>query len=1181
MTAGPFALFVPAAALFSGTSLGVSLGVSLGRVPLGSRRRATPCGTWANLLLLAVVVGVGACGTEGPRCGPNSAEVDGKCVSLLEPVTCGDGTVLDDGTGECRPVADCGPGTVYDPAQRVCLPEARCGVGTFLDEQTGTCQPDFVCAVDTVYDPGQRLCVSRTACGSGTHFDVEAAECVPDDVCGEGTSYHPVSHLCVPDVVCGPGLVAHEGLCQSEVDVVGSGADVTEPLIDNNDPGFGGVALPIELSPIGESTVFRGIIGRPVDVDSDGVDDQDRDFWSFVGTAGQLLRIRVLDDGLAQPGFRLVGPEDYERTSPLGVVHEPVREVVLPYSGEYALEITTTAALAGDDFLPLGGPTTGYVAIVEELPWPAGIVVSPPALPATVRHNGQLFGLLDNFFNFDVAAGTGILVEAASNQKDTTPVLLFFSRGGAFLGEGEFRPSAQRQTALTATWSNGEDDVIAIVDWVTSNGLGGSFELKTATMDKSEIGAVAPDAAVASPRVVIPGQYGHAFSFTSTPGQVVTSHFAGIVQGLFVLIGPSGIIDSVTTLDRSSYTLYASMPAAYHWLVVNRSASDVRVSVEASSLTPVVTEAFSNTTVLRTISGDALLPRRRVADRAVVLVENLAPALIEARRDYALGMPVLDVFAVAENGRLEERRRAGDDDPATLRALRVEPGLSLVVFDAVSIDPPNPPVRDWSLEVEVGGIPAPSEVEPNDDVLLALPVPVSPAAVRGELTDDDVDVWVLDEEAALQAGEVLDVELENLTTTAAMTLSLQRLDGTVVHEFTRARATRWLLMPDDGVGPFVAMVSSGSAEPIEYILNVRRRALASEVEPNDNAGSAQSISVATGTEQTIYGRTRNEGDHYALAPVAPLPFDAVLRVRADNLLSSDDLILRIVDGGGSVLGNTDHEDGVLLARTTGTTPIFAIVTGTLSTKETLYRLVVDVLDRAEIEPNDTVVEGTVVEFAGSAQLWGQSARGVADHYRILPDRPLLATESYSIRWLNQLERGDIHVSVLDENAAEVLLHEHYAGEIIHAPVGSAAPFFVKVVPDGAGASVRPELYLLDIQRIPATGDREPNDDIATAQELTLPAQVRGQSRTDDVDVYRFEVNGDEATIHVVTTALHRMIDLDVSVRDASGQEVAAGIDVDLDLQAAASAGVWTVHVNSTASSALEYGVYELDVRLDP
>src|SRR5690606_26844727 len=109
---------------------------------------------------------------------------------------------------------------------------------------------------------------------------------------------------CVPDIVCGPGTVAIDTVCRPVDDLLSLDADLVEPVPDKNDPGLGGAPLPLALEPVGESVIVEGIIARPVDLDGDGDVDQDRDFFRFDAAAGQLLRVRVLDRGAPQPGFR-------------------------------------------------------------------------------------------------------------------------------------------------------------------------------------------------------------------------------------------------------------------------------------------------------------------------------------------------------------------------------------------------------------------------------------------------------------------------------------------------------------------------------------------------------------------------------------------------------------------------------------------------------------------------------------------------------------------------------------------------------------------------------------------------------------------------------------------------------------------------------------------------------------
>jgi hypothetical protein len=157
---------------------------------------------------LVALVAVG-CGEDTPDKGSNNGEAT---------VTCGEGTVLEDGVcvasddscpsgevrvgEECRPLEDtCGEGTVYDTMLGACIPtdEIICGQGT--EELDGECIPvEDICDEGTRRDPETGLCVvAPDACNSNTVFDPDLDKCVPSaEVCDAGTYFDDSLERCRP-----------------------------------------------------------------------------------------------------------------------------------------------------------------------------------------------------------------------------------------------------------------------------------------------------------------------------------------------------------------------------------------------------------------------------------------------------------------------------------------------------------------------------------------------------------------------------------------------------------------------------------------------------------------------------------------------------------------------------------------------------------------------------------------------------------------------------------------------------------------------------------------------------------------------------------------------------------------------------------------------------------------------
>ncbi|MBN2360325.1 MAG: hypothetical protein JXR83_12805 [Deltaproteobacteria bacterium] len=1143
-------------------------------------------------LAFSVLALVGAgCGPapEPLLCGPDTVLEDGACVSILKPTTCGAGTTLDQASGECRPDVFCAAGTTYDAVARVCVPTASCGPGTELDPDTGLCLPLYECGEGTRYDPASHQCLPIAECGSGTHLDEVSGECIPDDRCGEGTTYHPVSHLCVPDLSCGPGLVAHEGVCLTEAQIAAAGADTTETLPDYNDPALGGTPEELTLEPIGESTVFVGTIDRPVDRDGDDEPDQDRDFWSFTGRSGQLLRLRVIDNGLPRPGFRVQGPEGYERTSKLGVVITPNRLLLLPRDGTYIVEVGPTSVLAGEETL-IGGADHGYVGVIEELPWPELAPLGAPLLPEQAFVAGSLFDLSNNFFLLQSEARAGLLLNASSRGLDTVPSLLVFSTVNGFVQEVELKRETDGFAQVHGLWAETENSLIAVLDWTTSNGLDASFDLSAALMPQQDAGAVAPASSQGLPQILIPGRFGTAISAEVAGGQIVTAHLNGLSQPLVTLAGPSGVVATMTSLDAGSLHFYAPAAGRYTIVAVNSSTSDVQLIPGFTSTTPLDAGAFANGSQPPVrFDGDALYPGRRLPDRAWIKVENTAPLVLEFSFDYLQGMPDFDVYRASPAGALVGRNRTGEDDLQLLRVLRDEPGLSFALLDPIALDPPNPAVLDWSVSIRARDLPAFGDVEPNDLAPLATDLGALPAHLRGTIEDDAIDVYRLDPGSPLAAGEALQVQVTNLTGSTAIQLRIHDASFAELHAHSATDVSAWTLLPDDGPGPFYVELEGTGSAPYDYALEVTRVSLPTEVEPNDDFASSQVLDLDSDLSADLYGRTAlNQPDVLFVNLPRALSPQQALRIRAENLQNLRDLYLRIYDAGQAALGTTKHEDGVLLFSAPAAGPLFVEIEGSSASSEDLYRLQIRPLAPVEIEPNNNFVSATPLPVSGGgpAHIWGLELRGYSDFYRVEPDTPLAAGECHLVRWRNSLERGDILVTLYDAAGTPLLSHEYYSSEMVYLPDDPAASFYVEVMPVGYGSDVRPELYQLEVERALALPEREPNQTVAEPQLLPLGALLRGQSRSDDLDTFAVILEQDLGVgqaLQVQVSSLLRLKNLALTVRDEAGQILAQGRDVDLTLQAVppgASAGsAILIEVVSDVTGSGEWGLYSLQASI--
>jgi hypothetical protein len=206
----------------------------------------------------------------------------------------------------------------------------------------------------------------------------------------------------------------------------------------------------------------------------------------------------------------------------------------------------------------------------------------------------------------------------------------------------------------------------------------------------------------------------------------------------------------------------------------------------------------------------------------------------------------------------------------------------------------------------------------------------------------------------------------------------------------------------------------------------------------------------------------------------------------------------------------------------------------------------------EQEPNDDAAHAT--DLSGGSRSGYLSPAGDVDWYRIRAAVPsLLRVEVSALQradvelsvWLPAARPGDKPVLLARANEGGVR-----EGEILPAVGIPAGDALVKVESaqrnlDGKwlrDGEDRDTLYRLTASLVPDDGahDREPNDDLAHAQVVALPAKVTGTIWPKrDVDVYRFRVPEGRPPLDLRVSAV-RGVDLMLTLREVrqgrDGQE---------------------------------------------
>ncbi len=365
------------------------------------------------VMIALLAVGLVACGDD-----------DDDAQSL----ECGEGTVVDEESGECeaeRP-EECADDEIPDAVLGICVSDgtAYCGEGVELNEELGRCQAEAVsfCGDGTV-EEDDGICVQETQISCGENTVVASEECVPaedvcrelleqnedlicginPEICGEGTVFDVDEQRCVQEFTleCGAGTTAVDGVCTPTRAFYEDLA--ADPDMDLN--AQGGEAS-LTLGDVGQTHVMVGTIGEPEGEDREQVIHE----VSMQGESGQWIRISVYSLGLPEPGFINNGPFGYYRVSQKGGGIEVVRDNLLPHNGNYQLSISNMPQLK--DVAPgvAGGDDWDYVAYVEVLEAPEATEIDL----GDGEMSGDIRQLRDNYY-------------VATGADEVNAVALFFA----------------------------------------------------------------------------------------------------------------------------------------------------------------------------------------------------------------------------------------------------------------------------------------------------------------------------------------------------------------------------------------------------------------------------------------------------------------------------------------------------------------------------------------------------------------------------------------------------------------------------------------------------------------------------------------------------------------------------------------------------------------------------------
>jgi len=337
-------------------------------------------------------------------------------------------------------------------------------------------------------------------------------------------------------------------------------------------------------------------------------------------------------------------------------------------------------------------------------------------------------------------------------------------------------------------------------------------------------------------------------------------------------------------------------------------------------------------------------------------------------------------------------------------------------------------------------------------------------------------------------------------------------------------------------GPYTLTVLGGPPPPDQ------------ELEPNNRAVDANPLAARRPLRGTLYDADDQDWFKLPLQPPKPGQF---LRVEISPL-EGVRLVLevRAIDDGAllaSLQGRAPGEPLLVrdLSLSLGVRPAsadagvlawgyFLVVKSAKGTNARAGYVVTASLEDGppdiEQEPNDDPQHATPIHDTASGYL---APAGDQDWYRVQADAgSILHAE------LSGVPRTDLELLAVGADGgvlARVNEGGTKEGEMLPAVGVPAGDSYLLVRASGADPD---NLYHLSISLSPDDGslEREPNNDLAAAQTLALPIEVKGFIwPRKDVDFFRFHVPADHAPVSVVVSAV-RGVDLQLRLFELHGEK---------------------------------------------
>jgi hypothetical protein len=365
---------------------------------------------------------------------------------------------------------------------------------------------------------------------------------------------------------------------------------------------------------------------------------------------------------------------------------------------------------------------------------------------------------------------------------------------------------------------------------------------------------------------------------------------------------------------------------------------------------------------------------------------------------------------------------------------------------------------------------------------------------------------------------------------------------------------------DLGVIPAVACVEAcfvevSGAGPQKYSLTVLGAPPepGRELEPNDRAVDANDLAAGKPMQGTFHSPEDEDWYRLVLTPgpsdflrIETTPVDGV-RQDLDVRALSDGALLAELRGGDRIfvrdlslrLGAEAPDGGAPDASSPAPVGYYLVLKGKSKhgaplTPYTLTATLEAGPPDLEVEPNDDLQHATPVRDTASGFL---APAGDQDYYRVHADAGSVLRAEVS-----GVPRTDLELRVVAADGG-VLARANEGGtkegETIPAvgvPAGDSFVLVRAVPKDGADPD---NLYKLSLTLSPDDGslEREPNNDVWSAQILALPIEVKGFIwPRKDVDFFRFHVPPDHAPVSVLLSAV-RGVDLQLRLYELHGGNI--------------------------------------------